>query len=245
MFALPEFSRTPQEIPFDEQVLSCDNGGVATITFDHRGSQDDRRYVFEDCQDGETVLDGDFWFYDREFRNFISETGLTVERPTETIHFSGHLRERVVPHLWFDSREPVVFERRAADGSFYSLSGSGLYFHYGFIPKGPYHEVVALSGMLALASERTGNELLRAETTEELNRPPVSDPETDWWEPLPDDWTFTGGSLRVTALDGSAVLLEADNGDETSARLTLIDSTGERISFDEPWSVWQENLRFD
>ncbi len=249
VFALPGFSRTPQQIPFDEQVLACDNGGTATITFDHVGSQDDRRYVFDNCQDGETVLDGDFYFYDYLFRNFISETGLAVERPTETIYYTGHLQKtRDAPNRkWFRTVEPVTFERRASDGSVYSLSAKELDFSYGFIPKGPPYEVVRLSGALTVASERTGNLSVSAETPESLHRPPTAC-ETGsgcWYAPLPDNWTFTEGSLRVTAPAGSAVLVEADNGDETSARLTLIDSSGERESFDAPWSAWQVNLRFD
>ncbi len=58
---------------------------------------------------------------------------------------------------------------------------------------------------------------LDAEALDALTRPSTRDPETGAPEPLPEDWAFTEGSLRVIAPDGSRVLLEADNGDDLSA----------------------------
>ena len=114
---------------------------------------------------------------------------------------------------------------------------------YGFPLKSSIFQQVYLSGTVALASERTGGATLRTEAA--FSYPTGIDSDTGLVIEVPEDWTFTKGSLRVTATDGSTVLLEADNGDESTARLTLIDSTGEETTFDEPWSVWQDSLRFD
>ena len=245
VFALPGFSRTPDLTPNEEQTLTCDNGGTVTI----RGSTTGYGgygYVFDNCQDGVMLFDGQVDNYgDRYGIQNVEGTGFTVTTPTETIRYTGDVSELpIAENLSMSLDAPVNFEMSSADGTLYSLAGAVTDFQYGPTPSAPW-PTISLSGSFALSSGRTGGATLRAETPEALGRPTGYDPETDQVLDVPEEWTFTEGSLRVTAPDGSTVLLEADNGDDTSARLTLIDITGERTSFDEPWSVWQENLRFD
>ena len=246
VFALPGFSRTPDLTPNEEQTLTCDNGGTATIRGINTGYGGGLGYVFDNCQDSETLFDGQIDNYgDRYGIQNVEGTDFTVTTPAETIRYSGDVSELPsAKNISMSQDEPVNFEWSTAEGTLYSLVGAVTDYQYGPTPSWPW-PTISLSGSFALSSGRTGGATLRAETPEALGRPTGYDSETDQVLDVPEDWTFTEGSLRVTAPDGSTVLLEADNGDEASARLTLIDSTGERTSFDEPWSVWQENLRFD
>ena len=246
VFALPGFTRTPDLTPNEEQTLTCANGGTVTIRRINTGYGGGPGFVFDNCQDGATLFDGQVDNYrDRYGTQHVQGTGITITAQTETIRYSGHVFE--LPgslELFIYSSGPVDFEKSAADGTLYSLAGAVTHFQYGTTPTAPW-PTVSLSGSFALASGRTGGLTLRVETPETLRFPTGFNPETEEIVLPPDDWTFTEGSLRITAPDRSTVLLEADNGDETSALLTLIDSSGESATFDEPWSVWQENLRFD
>lgn len=245
LITLPGYSHSPVEFPFDDLVLTCDNGGSATVIFYFVGSPEDRRYRFDDCLDGEVLFNGDFEDYDYVVRNLVSETGLTVEYSAESVYYQGHMRllNDGGGREWF-SIEPVTFTWQFEDGTVYALSGSDLDFTYGWVPKGPPFEVASLRGTLELSSTGTGGHRLSIEALEPFDRPPLDDPEGGWL-PLPEDWTFTEGTLQASAPDGSTLLLEAGNGDEMTATLTVTGSDQRETRWDQPWSVWQVNLRYE
>lgn len=242
-YALPGFSDTPELTPNETRTIICENGGTATL----RGSTTGYggyEYQFDNCQDGATLFDGQVDNYaDRYSILNIRGPGITVAGATDTIRFAGHVRKiQGGDHLWIE--EPVNVQNIATDGTFYAFTGATTEFRYGVPPRSPW-EVISLSGSFALTSDRTEGATVRVETPETLGRPTGYDPQSDQVTDVPEDWAFTYGSLRVTAPDGSGVLLDADNGDETSVRLTLTDSAGATATFDQPWYIWQENLRFD
>ncbi len=249
VYALPGFSYTPNSNTDEEETVICDNGGTVTVRLfsvpaGRASSQFGFDFAFDDCQEGDTLFDGQVdIFSGRWGGDYVRSSGITVTRSTETIRYSGTVFDEPAARA-FSTSGPVNFERSAADGTLYSLTGAISNFQHGYSPFVPF-ATVNLSGGFSVALDRSGGVTLHAETPDALIRPPTQDPETGAFEPLPEDWTFVEGSLRISAPDSSSVLLEANNGDNWSARLTVIDTAGESTSFDQQWSVWQENLRFD
>ncbi|NND90182.1 MAG: hypothetical protein HKN42_04900 [Granulosicoccus sp.] len=259
--------------PDIEELIACDNGGTVLIRFIYYGFNYDFDNCLdgETLISGEIEA---YTYMDDQHTNNIRSTGITVTDQTGTNRFSGHVGSGDVYNYtngmsdgrWYDviyttsdwrgyggvdtsTKMPAYFERSAADGTHYALTDAIIDFQSGYMSEQGWQDrqliSVSLFGSFALNSDRTGDATLRVETPEKLVRPFQFYPESEQPVEVPDDWTFTEGSLRVVAPDGSGVLLEAANGDESSARLTLIDSSGEQSSFDQVWSVWQENLRFD
>lgn len=239
--ALPGFSLRPGFPSGGPQTFTCTNGGSATIFYSHPFSAG---YGFERCQDGAGLLDGAFG---RDLRpgnylHLFSSTGITLAGPGGTIRYRGYTRDggRVRGSYGLNTdADPVEFVHTARDGRvLYALRDADTTFYYGVLGRGSFR-VVALNGSFSLASARTGGATLSVEGGLWRDTSPP-----DGW-PIPEDWTFTQGSLRIGADDGSALLLEADTGEETTARVSVTSAAGESTVFERPWSVWRENLRFD
>jgi len=60
---------------------------------------------------------------------------------------------------------------------------------------------------------------------------------------LRNNWTFTTGQLKLTGEDGSTLLLDADNNNPQTVTITITSDQGTE-SFDQPWSLWNGDLRF-
>lgn len=82
------------------------------------------------------------------------------------------------------------------------------------------------------------------ETSEPLGARFEVDGSFTYDETLPDaqelaypDWAFTDGVLEMNAEDGSAWRLEADSGDELTARITLLQDDEVVETFQQPWSL--------
>jgi len=71
--------------------------------------------------------------------------------------------------------------------------------------------------------------------------PPIEDPVTAVFR---NNWVFTTGQLQLLGEDGSTLLLDANNGDRHTVTVAITNDQGTE-TFTQPWSLWQDDLRFD
>ncbi len=128
VYALPGFSRTPNRPPNEELTSTCDNGGTASIRRIYTGEGNPGfGYVFDNCQDGETLFDGQIDNYgDRYGTRHVRGDGITITAQTGTIRYSGHMFE--LPgslQLYIYADTPVDFEKSDADSSLLLVGRGG------------------------------------------------------------------------------------------------------------------------
>lgn len=141
----------------------------------------------------------------------------------------------------------VSFERHDADGEHRVLDLDSELTHGFLVGDGPRTSQTArLEAHLVLISPLAGGQAITVDTPEPLEYS-ASVP----YAASSGEWHFTSGRLGLQADDGSGLMLEADSGDlptpatsGTHARVTLTDPAGEKTVLIEPWSLWQENLRY-
>ena len=96
-----------------------------------------------------------------------------------------------------------------------------------------------MSGGFSVRSDTTSNASLHSEVLEEFISTLVpNDPGTFYWP-------YETGRLELTAADGSGLMLNADNGDPQSVTIEISSRDGDTESLIQPWSLWNENLRFE
>ena len=98
-----------------------------------------------------------------------------------------------------------------------------------------------MTGGFKVQAPSTGNQLLTAVVLEDFKYQSGKDLTEQALAQLATEWTFTAGQLSVNAEDGSQVLLDADSGDITTAKITVTSADGEE-TFDQPWSLWLNTL---
>lgn len=215
----------------------CDNGGTAELALDASGARvvvTDRRGVFDNCQSGSLLIDGEIELLNTDNVN-VTSSGLSIEGDSMTRSFSGGVaygdgnnygggsaRWWTASELnWsVDSGERIDFAVTNANTAYQIDGGFGQ----------------TMSGSFTLTSD---DRSIAVTTTKAFasNRPDFNDPNYS-----PNAWHYTSGTLRIVAGDGSSILIEADNGDDASARVTLAHD-GQRESFEKPWSDWDSVLR--
>ena len=107
----------------------------------------------------------------------------------------------------------------------------------------------SLNGSFELASALTDLQTISVETSEPLGARfevdgsfTYDETQADAQELAYPDWAFTNGVLEMTAEDGSALRLEADSGDELTAKITLLQDDEVVETFQQPWSLWSSVL---
>lgn len=215
----------------------CDNGGSANISLSWSGSRvilHDRQAVFDDCQYGSLVLDGEFQAL--EFDNIsVASSGLTIEGDGKTRTFSGGVgygdgnNYGGSSERWWSASD-LNWSVSSGDEIELAISNGNASY---WIDSGYARN---LSGGFTLT---TRDYTVQVQTEEALqsDRPDYSDPNYS-----PNNWHYSSGILRITASDGSSILIETDNGDEESARVTL-SHAGQLESFDKLWSDWDSVLQ--
>ena len=237
----PGLRGLPTATPEGETAVeeACENGGTARLAMAWSGARVivyERRAAFDGCQSGAITLDGEIELLDNDNASVVS-SGLTVDDGTTARTFSGgaaygdgnnyggsNRRWWTASELgwsWNDGTGEVRLEN--ASTAFETT-----------VPV-----TYSLRGDFTLTSAATGDRPLVATIPVpfELSRQISFEPDF-----VPDEWDFPVGTLRLEAADGSAVTVDADNGDDSSVRVTLDGSAG-RSSFDRPWSDWNAALR--
>ena len=113
---------------------------------------------------------------------------------------------------------------------------------YWYGPHGSIREFSAsLSGEFAMEPPVTGNRGIEVRTIEPFAYASEERLDDAALEREAVTWTFSSGSLELVAEDGGRLVLDADTGDASTARVTIENASGTE-SFDQPWSLWREAL---
>lgn len=95
-----------------------------------------------------------------------------------------------------------------------------------------------MSGSFRLKSDLSDNQDIDVTMSEPL----TADVTGDFGSSYPDEWSFTLGTLELSAEDGSALRLKADSGDVDTVEITLLQDGAELETFQQPWSLWWDVL---
>ncbi len=215
----------------------CDNGGSARISLSWSGSRvilNDRQAVFDDCQYDTLVLDGEFQTL--EYDNIsIASSGLTILGEGSTKSFSGGVgygdgnNYGGSSERWWGASD-LNWSVSSDDQTEFAISNANTSYRI----DGGYAQ--SMSGGFTLTTDNYTVQV-QAEEAFQSAQLDYNDPNFS-----PRNWFYSSGVMRITASDGSSILIETDNGDATSARVTLAHG-GQLESFDKPWSDWDSVLR--
>ena len=223
---------------------TCSNGGTARFELVRDADREEGwNTTFEGCQDEADVLEGRI----RRTRLNGGDTidldaaGFGVEGQAGTVSFDGNAR-------WRPRRTPTGGTGRtwtARDMSFADTASDaamtldGADYRFSVTENAAGNVVRAeLDGGFTMSSPTTDGVEVVVQTGQAMrfvdrtNTPAARG----------DAWTFEAGSLRATAADGSALLLQPANGDRDTVDVTIT-GNGETVTIAAPWSTWRENLR--
>jgi len=225
----PEISDAPVE-----QVV-CGNGGTAEFTpylFGFQKVTTGWSSVFNNCQDGARVLDGDL---ERTVSSAftVKSDRFSVVDQSRRLDYSGTLVWEFAGSRAYDSREwrlrdvyytvtdaeEVVFELRDADAHLFTVTYSN-----------------SIDGHFRVRSIATRGKLLRVHVAQQL-KIELNDGRFDSLEPP----RFASGVLEIAGEDGSTLMLDADNGDIDTVEVTLR-AGDEMTTLTQPWSIWGDQL---
>jgi|GEM_PF-3500795 len=217
-----------------EQVV-CGNGGTAKFTpylFGLLEVTSGWSSVFNNCQDGARVLDGDL---ERTVSSAVTVKSdrFEVKDQARRLDYSGTLVWEFAGSRAYDSREwwlrdvhftvtngeEVVFELSDADAHLFTVTYSN-----------------SIDGQFRVRSMATGGKFLRVHVAQELEIA-LNDGRFDSLEPP----RFASGVLEIAGEDGSTLMLDADNGDIDTVEVTLR-AGDEVMNLTQPWSIWEDQL---
>ncbi|MGQ7845227.1 hypothetical protein ACUNV4_12170 [Granulosicoccus sp. 3-233] len=98
--------------------------------------------------------------------------------------------------------------------------------------------MAALRGNFTLTSALTDHQELEVTTSE----PMTAHTTGDFLTAYPEAWSFSSGTLEMTAEDGSALQLKADSGNVDTAEISLMQDDVVLETFQQPWSLWHDTL---
>ncbi len=234
----PTYSGLPSGDPSlrEETNITCLNGGVARFVPSYSVFPPlSWEFEFDDCQDDVAVLDGQL-FREYQFSNagsgyYVISSGLSINSQSRRLWYSGSVEEghggfttsRRASNVDFDVSDDLSLLELSNVSTEISFSASS----------------AGMSGGFSVRSDTTSNASLHSEVLEEFISTLVpNDPGTFYWP-------YETGRLELTAADGSGLMLNADNGDPQSVTIEISSRDGDTESLIQPWSLWNENLRFE
>jgi len=238
---------------FNSGTLACENGG--TVDFDFRSFFDGDGvfydYAFDACQDGGRVLDGMLESDENAFGTRVTADGFRAVGQQ-----GGTSSDGMVFFLW-SARAPGGFpSRRMTDvdhtreevGGTLAVKDANLFHVYGYGGDGVFH--ADLSGSFSLATAASGYRPVRVETpiglrfADESGQADDTSAPLEFTQPLDGAWNYTSGTLTVTAEDGSALRIDADD-DLASVTVLVSDPAGDDQVVTLPWAPFKAVLDFD
>jgi len=217
---------------------ACSNGGTALFAY-----VSPLQFNFEGCQVGTHVYDGEISQLQNILRNGIGvdTNGFSINmQPDITLSFSGdgrRLFSRTTAdyvNVWWVEDWTLTNDDPENTLEIINASHS---FRYGFDSTSQLNFIARMTGHLSWQSNLTNQNTVLATVLNDLTYPSTDGPADE-------NWNFTQGTLELLADDGSALVLDADTGDEETVSITLLKS-GQNESFVQPWSLWRTTLRFD
>lgn len=246
-FSVPRYNEPPEAISPVEvanqtpEVVDCVGGGTATFNYIQSGFTDITYgwdMQFDDCNDVDTIYDGQLRRSSNSAFETASSTGLRIERGGKITHFSGLLDWQARNARFGDSRSwrlsDFSLQMMDADGTLLLDVIDGNSTLNTFEPR-----FRNLEGNLTVRSSDTDNHTLSVSVTARLEQEVPAGPDI---ESRFETAQFDSGVLSVTAGDGSSLLLDAGNGTPETADITISSTDGSSTEFEQPWSIWAHQL---
>ena len=234
---------TPDYPDSAAEMITCINGGTATFT-PFGLDRDGWNFEFDDCQYEGTLYNGNV---NRElFRRGtwldLTSTGLTIESQSTKTSFSGRVDYKPGDVSGELNRHYIVEDvDLAKTDNTEKFELVDAVFEFGIVGNS---FVKTLEGKYTVKSVVTGDQRLDVRVLETLRYNIFGDPNVP--DDLPDDFAyfFQTGILQVIAENGDYLRLDADTGDNSTVNIEILND-GVTDNFQQPWTLWRENLEFN
>lgn len=215
---------------FPSAIRTCSNGGTANFL-------SLIELEFSDCQSGDFVFYGPFFFNAGNVSSFGASGGETLAvliNPDTRLDFIGTIEISGLQEYGYSASLDNLMLRTPIE----TLVLENLDTEFGIgISSGNQSTFSAfMSGAFHISSSATGSELIRASTSESFG---YSEDVRTHSEP----WNFRRGVLQLQARDNSQVSLNASTGDDTTVAISISDNVNGLEQFVLPWSTWDDVLR--
>lgn len=219
-----------------EQV--CDNGGtVGSEMIDEIGFFS-TEFNYQDCQIEQIVLNGDYKYSGNDEETLRSSVdGLSAEFGGGiTLDFTGLTGLSCCrSSISYTSTEEFDYYY-ASPAERFKIIGATTYFSDGEDYESDTRSA-SMSGGFQIETPVSGSDPLAVSVETDFFFESGSGLSFTEAELLASNWTFSAGRLKIAADDGSILTLDAESGDEATAKITIENSDGSE-TFDQPWSLW-------
>lgn len=223
------------------ETYACVNGGtVSILTF--TGSFSTTYDVsYDNCQYGEDVFTGTLVATENgESVTFNSVDNLQMQLGSTTVvSYAGQVRLGCCQSNYDQEWETLDLDYQLEDSNGLSvITNADVTFTDGI--ENSFRSAF-LRGAFSLNSPLTFNRNFAVSIDETFSYDSEPGLDAAELELLANNWSFGNGKMTILAEDGSSIVLNAENGDPDSVRVT-IDNGQESESFDQAWSLWRPVL---
>jgi hypothetical protein len=229
-------------------IYSCGNGGTVTQVFLEDTGNIFRELSFDNCLADGLVLHGDMAF-DSPARSSRHYSALSITLATDmqtTVDISGSVDTDTRRSLFdeYTTRSTFQFDytRVTTDGVL-QVSNSQTDLWYGKeLTSNSFN--ASLEATFDLASAELSGRSLVVETPQPFSFASDNMLSDDAFNIIASTWNFSTGQLSIITGDESSLLLDANTGDDSTVSITIRNNSGEEV-FQQPWSLWRDNLAID
>ena len=211
-------------------IRSCSNGGTANFL-------GIIALEFSDCQSGNFVFNGPFFFNAGNVSTFGASVGETLAiliSPNTTLDFIGSIEISGLQEYGYSASLSNLMLSTPIE----TLALENLDTEFGIGVSSTQQSTFtgSMSGAFDISSSATGDELVRVSTSETFGY-------SESVRTHSEQWNFRSGVLQLRARDNSQVSLNASTGDDTTVAISLNDDVNGLEQFVLPWSTWDDALR--
>jgi len=229
---------------------ACDNGGVLGYTQRSGFPYWVEEMEWMDCLDGDIIRNGMAYSQDNNgyygyYRYLMKSLSYTADYPSgEKMTVSGSYGSISESHIdpsirtirrW--TTEDFDYQLQS-ESSLLEVGDANTNIRYTWLGRNTSVLSAGMSGSFRLKSDLSDNQDIDVTMSEPL----TADVTGDFGSSYPDEWSFTLGTLELSAEDGSALRLKADSGDVDTVEITLLQDGAELETFQQPWSLWWDVL---
>lgn len=235
---------------------ACDIGGTMEYTITAGAYENtDSTFSWDGCLDGDITKNGilNSWTYEygRYYQDLITSSYTADHATEEHVELDGGYGTITASNInpairrmnrWIHRDFSYTSGNESTELSIRNAGTSTDYICYSFNAD---EFSASLNGSFELASALTDQQSIAVKTREPLGARfevdgsfTYNETQVDEQELVYPDWAFTNGVLEMTAVDGSALRLEAVSGDELTAKITLLQDDEVIETFLQPWSLW-------
>jgi len=224
-----------------EESFACANGGTATITTFTGDFSSTYDATYDNCQLGNDVFTGAVFVTDNgESIGYVSPAGLQAQFGAEaSMVFSGSAKVSCCQSIYDQEWESEGLNFQLDEsGRVLAIQDSESTFTDGVENN---FRSAFLNGSLTLTSTASFNQTLTVTVDETFSFDSDAGLSQAELVALKSGWSFNQGKMTILATDGSSIVLDADSGDDSTVKVTVVSAQGSE-TFDQPWSVWQTAL---